>query len=48
MKVLGIDLTSLLKQPAIDALDEEDSKVQLALISFFKNTWADNGDMLSA
>lgn len=48
MKVLGVDLTQVLKSPAIEAMDEEDIKIDNLLISNFKNIWADNGDMLSA
>ncbi|CAD8204811.1 unnamed protein product [Paramecium octaurelia] len=46
-KQLGVDFQNLLKMSPIEALDEDSSKITNYFIQYFKNIWADNGDMLS-
>ncbi|CAD8156041.1 unnamed protein product [Paramecium octaurelia] len=46
-KKLGLDFQNLLKMSPIEALDEDSSKITNYFINYFKNIWADNGDMLS-
>ncbi|CAK76155.1 unnamed protein product (macronuclear) [Paramecium tetraurelia] len=47
IKKLGVDFQNLLKMSPIEALDENSSHITNYFVQYFKNIWADNGDMLS-